>query len=465
MQAIHSHPLCHTRLLAGLMIALVGAHGATPPTDAFPNFDSYIKISGQAASVTGDAAAFQRRLQQSDNGGAGIEELHFTKDFDKNKTVTFDGRALTGSEDYLAKLNVTKNEFGSFEVGYKRFRTFYDGIGGFFPLNGTWMPLNPEDLPVDRGQFWVEGKRNPEGQPSLTVRYTNSTRNGKKDTTVWGDTDFTGLPNNTPPISQVRKLIPSYRDLNEHHETLEGSIEHTLGKTTFRLTLLGDKTDDIDTRYGTRFPGEVKPFPTPAATVLLPAAKMNNQVQFYQTDGMKTKTFGAFGTTETVFSEKISLETGLSYQLLHSDFTGDRPLNTSTPTAVGVVIAPSNNYLDLTGGSKVKTYTATMGLTLKPVKDFSAKIALRGEDEYNKGNGAFTSVSAAVNTTTGAVTITKAPQSEYSRVKEQSLTPVLDLNYTGIKDVALYASASQRIINGDERYAAPYNPVTTPVPP
>jgi len=465
MQANPFHPLYNTRLLAGLMIALVGAQGATLPGDAFPTFDSYIKISGQAPSITGDAAAFQRRLQQSESGGAGIEELHYTKDFDKNKTITFDGRALTGSEDYLAKLNFTKNEFGSFEIGYKRFRTFYDGIGGFFPLNGTWMPLNPADLHVDRGQFWVEGKWNPVGQPALTVRYTNSTRTGKKDTTVWGDSDFTGLPNNTPPISQVRKLIPSYRDLDEHHQTLEGIIEHTLGKTTLRLTLIGDSTNDVDTRYGTRFPGETKPFPTPAATVLLPANKMNNQVQFYQTDGMKTKTFAAIGTTETIFSEKISFETGLSYQLLHSDFTGDRPLNTSTPTAVGVVMAPTNNYLNLTGGSKVKIYTATVGLTLKPTKNFSARIALRGEDEYNKGNGAFTTVTAAVNTTTGVVTITQAPQNEYSRIKEQSLTPALDLNYTGIKNVALYASGSQRIVNGDERYAAPYNPITSPVAP
>ncbi len=451
-------------LIAGFTLALSGARAATP-TDAFPTFDSYIKISGQAPSITGDEAAFQKRLQQPQDGGAGIEDLHYTKDYGKDKTVTFDGRALAGSEDYLAKFNVTKNDFGSFEIGYKRFRTFYDGIGGFFPLNGTWLPLKPEDLHVDRGEFWVETKWNVPDQPSVTLRYTNSTRTGQKDTTIWGDTDFTGLPNNVPPLSPARKLIPSYRDLDEHHQTLEGTVTHTVGKTTYLLTLLGDETNDVDTRYGTRYPGELKLFPTPASTVLVPSANVNNQVRYYQTDGMSTKTFAITGKTETRFSDKITFETGLSYQLLHSDFIGDRPLYTSTPTAIGAVIAPSDNYLNLSGGSKVKIYRATVGLTFKPTGNFSAKLGLKGEDEYTKGGGSFTSVTAAVNTTTGVVTIAQTPQAEYSRIKEQSLTPALDLNYTGLKDIALYASGSQRIVNGDERYAAPYNPATSPVAP
>jgi hypothetical protein len=452
-------------LLAGASLGLPRATAAAKPTDAFPNSESYIKISGRAADISGSKSAFERRLQQSGDGGAGIEELHYTKDITKDKILTIDGRALTGSENYLLKLNLTKAEFGSVEMGYKRFRTFYDGIGGFFPLNGTWMPLNPRDLHVDRGNFWVEAKWEAPDRPAFELSYSNRTRTGQKDTTVWGDTDFTGLPNNVPPISPVRKLVASYRDLNERHQELESSVKHTLGKTTYKLTLLGDTTNDLDTRYGTRFPGEAKRFPAPAATVLVPAANMNNQVAFSQRDGMKTNLFGVTATTSTEFSPKATLETGFNYQLLHSDFTGDRPLSTTTPTAVGNVIAPSNNYLGLAGGSKVKIYTGTVGLTLKPAKHFSAKLALKGEDEYVSGSGTFTSVAAAVNTTTGAVTITNTPQAESSRLKEKSLTPALDLNYTGFPDLALYASGSQRIVNGDERYAAPYNPVTTPVPP
>ena len=467
MNSNSSLSLRGTAVLTGLVLALTGlARGAEKlNADAFPQFESYIKISGQAPSVTGSDSAYARRFQKPASGAYGIEALHFAKDVKDGPSVVVDGRALTGSEDYLAKIKVNKEEVGSFEFGYKRFRTFYDGTGGFFPLNGAWLPLNNQNLHVDRGEFWAEAKWNKPGSPEFSLRYSNATRTGQKDTTVWGDTDFTGLPNNNPPISQVRKLVPSYRDLNERHEALVGTMKHTVGKTTFLVSLIGDATNDRDTRYATRFPGEVKLFPAPASTVLVPAANMNNQVQFTQTDGMKTKTFGANATTTTVFNERVTLETGLGYQLLHSDFTGDRPLNTSTPTAVGTVILPSNNYLGLTGGSKVKIYTGTIALELKPAKDFTAKLALKGEDRYVKGSGTFTSVTSAVNTTTGVVTITQAPNAEYSRLKEQSLTPALDLGYSAFKDLKLYASGSQRIVNGDERYAAPYNSATNVVAP
>ena len=68
---------------------------ATDKSDAFPTFDSYIKISGQAASIKGDGAAYQSRYRQDENVGAGIEDFHYNRDLSKESTMTLDGRALT----------------------------------------------------------------------------------------------------------------------------------------------------------------------------------------------------------------------------------------------------------------------------------------------------------------------------------------------------------------------------------
>src|SRR5581483_8157363 len=131
-------------LLAGAALVL-GGTGLRPadktPADGFPTFESYIKLSGQAAFISGNEAAFQNRTKQSSDGGVGIEDLHLSRDVSKTTTVVIDGHALTGSEDYLGKFNVAKNELGSVDLGYKRFRTFYDGAGGFFPLNNQWFAL------------------------------------------------------------------------------------------------------------------------------------------------------------------------------------------------------------------------------------------------------------------------------------------------------------------------------------
>jgi hypothetical protein len=424
-----------------------------------PVFESYIKVSGQAADISGSKSSQAARTQQP-KSGAGLEELRYSKELSKTTNMVIEGRALSGAEDYLGSYKITKAEVGSFDVGYKRFRTFYDGVGGFFPLNNAWFPLKPQELHTDRGQFWAEAKINLPKLPVFTLRYTNELRNGRKDSTVWGDTSFTGIPNNVAPISPVRKIIPSTIQMGERHEEIEAVAKHTVGNTTYQLKLLGDRVNNLDTRFMTRFPGEARLFPAPAATVLVPAANMNNQIVQQQTDGMEATMSALTGSTITVLSPRLTLRTGLSYSLLHSDSTGDRPIWTSTPTAVGVVIAPSNNFQNLMVGSHIKVWTGKVGLDLKPSKDLSATIAVSGEDKYVKSAGSLTNVAAAVNTTTGVVTITPTNQLNWSRVKEQSATPALDVRYTGVANVTLYANGSQRILNGDERYTTPYNPLT-----
>jgi len=73
---------------ACLIMALSGvnASAAAPKeADAFTVFDSYVKISGKSAAVTGNSAAYARRFQLPENGSYGIEALHLNKEL--NKTI------------------------------------------------------------------------------------------------------------------------------------------------------------------------------------------------------------------------------------------------------------------------------------------------------------------------------------------------------------------------------------------
>ena len=464
MHATHFNLRHGASVIACLALALgsVGAKADTTakPADAFPVFDNYIKVGASGASLTGDEAAFQKRTAMPKSGSGGIEDFHYAKELDKDTTMTVDGRALTGADDYLAKLNLTKNDVGSLEAGYKSFRTFYDGVGGFFPLNKQWNAMNPEDLHVDRGEFWVTAKIKRANTPEFEFSYRDGSRTGKKDSQIWGDSDFTGLPNNNPPISQVRKMIPSYRKLDEHNQNLEGTMRHSVGNTTYSITFVHEKTDDNDIRFGMRFPGEVKPFPNPAATVLLPPAQMNSVVQYSETDGTETKMNGISGKTDTAITDKLKLLTGFNYQDLDATITGDRPINTLTPTAIGPIWAPSDNFLNLNVKSKVKVYSGLVALEFKPVPTLFAKLGVSAEDKRTASAGGLTSVAAAVNTTTGVVTVTPTNQVLFSRIKEKSTTPALDLSYTGIRNVTLYFSGSKQFVSGDERYTTPYNPLT-----
>ncbi len=429
MPANHSRVLCTSTLLAAAGLALV-APGRAADADAFPVFESYIKVTGQAPFISGNGAAYQTRARQSDAGGGGIEDLHIARDLNKTTSVVVDGRALAGVEDYLGRINLSKTEVGSVDAGYKRFRTFYDGIGGFFPINGYWRPLVQQDLHTDRGRFWAEAKINLPDRPVITLRYQNETRSGTKDSTSWGDSNSTGLPL-VPANNATRKIIPAYLKLGERHEILQGRIEQNVGKTAVSLTVLGDWVKNLDTRYFTRYAGEVLPNPE----------RVN-----YESNGVRSNEFAAIATTETPLSEKITFNTGLSYQHITTAVSGERP------TAIGVL--PTFDFRDLVGGSKVDDFTGNLSLGLHP-KNWLVQLTVRGEENYTKSAGTYNKVTGTV-----AVPVTTVVN-ENSRVKDHIVTPDLSARYTGFNHLVLYTSISDRLDRGDRRRTDPF---TTALP-
>jgi hypothetical protein len=98
-------------------------------------------------------------------------------------------------------------------------------------------------LHVDRGQFWFDAKVALPNKPVVEVRYTNELRKGLKDTTIWGGTDITGIPNVVPnpdpngtnkllTYTLTRKLVPGVTQIGERHQTLEASVTQKFGNTT-----------------------------------------------------------------------------------------------------------------------------------------------------------------------------------------------------------------------------------------
>src|SRR5436190_15135593 len=130
MNAKYSSLFRTAGLVAGMLL-LVGRSSAAADADAFPvlSDSNYIRFSATGSSFNdGSKAAAQRRTQLPSMGAGGIEAFSYGKDIDKVTSWQVDGKALGNSGDYLAQFKMTKNEVGSFDVGYKRYRTFYDGL-------------------------------------------------------------------------------------------------------------------------------------------------------------------------------------------------------------------------------------------------------------------------------------------------------------------------------------------------
>jgi hypothetical protein len=471
MQTKHSSLLSTTGLIACAVLAssfVRAADEAKPAADkdVLPSFnDNYITVSGQANLVKGDKAAFQERNWTSKNGFGGVQDFQFAKDLKNDFSATADGHALAGSEDYLAHIKIAKNEFGSFDMGFKRFRTYYDGIGGFFPTNNAWFPLPNQDLHVDRSKFWVEGVIALPNAPVLTLRYSNELRNGAKDTTIQGDTDFTGVPISSNsalnPVSANRKIVASYIDLSERQQTFEAALKHTVGKTELELEVVYNTNDSNNTRWVNRYPGELKPLVAIPATpaIFISPVLANNAVAGFDNQISKPKIITYTGKFETKLDEQIAIFGGVSYQHAAADIGGDREMFLKLNTGVGVLDLlggftpggrPPYSYKTMSGSTTQNVLTANLGTSFKPTKDIYLSLALKGEDQDMHGNNQVTYFNTRVIQATGVTTIIPIDAPNSSKRSERSWTPELNVRYTGIQNLALYGTLDYRYVKGDE---------------
>ena len=452
-------------LVAGALLALSGSLGAAE-TDELPTFnENYIKVSGTIPSFNGNGAASQRRTQYSHDGAGGIEDFNYTAEVAKDVTSQVAGHLLPGAGDYLAEFKLTKNEVGSLEVGYKRFRTFYDGAGGFFPTNNAWIPLYPRANYVDRAKFVVEGTVELPNAPVFNFRYTNELRNGTKDSTIWGDSDFTGIPiyygtGAVNPVTATRKILPAYIQLNERQQEWELSVSHTVANTTASFSLIGTQIDNLDSRTVDRYTGELRPYPFPTSTTpqLLPNQYNSNPNKGMDIQGFKESALAYLGKVETKLSDAATFYADASYRHATGSTIGSRLISASIATGTGVqnLVAgyatgqrPPYSYTNA-GTLKTDTLTGVIGLRTTPAPDLQVDVALRGEQYKVTADSVANYVASQVVLATGAVTPLLVTGPNNLRINEKPWTPSIDVNYTGLPNTALYVSWDYRSLKQDE---------------
>ena len=449
--------------------ALRAADTAAQTTgDAFPTFESYIKISGYAPAVSGDKAAFATRTDNPSVGSYGVEDLFFTKDISDGTTMKIQGRALSGTDDYLASLNLTKDSLGSIDAGYKRFRTFYDGIGGFFPQTDTFFSMNPEELHVDRGTAWVDFKFAKGDSLVVTLSFHDDVRTGQKDSTEWGPvinpaavvTAGGTLIGTTLPVN-FTYIYPNLLSLSERHQTYEASVTATFGKTTNTLKATVDRVNNLDTRYYTKYPGSTV---VATATTLTGTATVTGSYRpvsvLDDQEAVKTNDLRVVDQIETKFTDHLALEIGLSFFHVASEDGGQwiTPAYSTTANAV----FPTGTALNIYTAGHITDYVGNAFLKYTPTKDWRVEVGYRQESSVLSDGGGFTTTSLATGSTSLASTnITTANDVTYSHQNDHVATPEASVTYTGIDRLTLYLTMDKRVDHGNQRWINPYAAITT----
>jgi hypothetical protein len=367
---------------------------------------NWIQVGVGGSMVKGNQAQFQQQKGVRSGPYGGIEAFHFETPVAKKGLFTIEGRGIFDQHDYSVKMELSHPDRGYLRVGYTEFREYYDGTGGYYPAEGLiYQGLFDNRLATDRSHVSFEAGLTLPDKPVVIFRYDYDVREGTKDTTIWGEAL---LADGTT----VRKIVPSFRTLDEVRHSLALDVKHGIGNTEFGLGGRYEMQRNQDLRTVVQRPDKT-------TTRLLT-----------QDEGLTADMFNVHAFTDTTLSETWRFTTGYSYTTLHSALSGSR-LN--TPIGATPLSGTDTRYANLGGGSDLNQYVLNLSLMNTPGKNWYIVPAVRVEKQDTKGI-------ATDNAVTGAPVQVVSPATTFATSDKGALyvTESLDVRYTGITNWAFY---------------------------
>lgn len=397
---------------------------------------NWIELGIGGVNVAGDDAQFKQEHRMSGDVFGGIQDMHIEREIGKKGTLTVDGHAIFDNHDYDVKVDLSFPNLGYIRGGYTEFRSWYDGNGGFYPLGEIFFgPPHPE-MTLDRGEAWVElGLRAPK-LPEITLHYSHLFRDGRKDSTIWGDTILTLAPATNP----ARKIAPAFRDINETRDIFSAEITQNFGKTDIGLGMRYEHSEVDDRLQLGRGAGQLPPF------VVAPGA----QRFITHRDRNDVDAFNGHVTTETRLSDSVWFTTAYSYSTLDSDISGTRIIGAGYDSMYGdpILTLQSNDHgvLNLSGMSQVREHVGNVNLMWLPVKNLTLLAAFRYTHENKDSSATFLDTNTAANVAPFTATnprggfhsIAPVPRAGDSHDEYDNLAETFELRYAGIDNWLFY---------------------------
>jgi hypothetical protein len=412
----------------------------TPATEQAPEYKNWIELGIGGTIVNGDDAQFEQEHRlPHDTAYGGIQDLHFEGPLGKDGLFSVDGHSIWDTNDYDITVQLSKPKLGYIKAGFTEFRSWYDGNGGFFPHKGAmyFQPPFPE-MHIDRGDAWVElGLRAP-NWPEITIRYSHEFRFGQKDSTIWGDTNLTGLQ---PPANPTRKIVPSFRDIDEKRDIVSLEISKTIGNTD---VLLGMRYEHNTNDYSLnieRGAGQLPPVVPPPG----------QQRKVTQTQNDDVDLFSGHGITVTRLTDSLWFTAGYSYTSLQNDLSGSRITGLHWDEAFGEPVPTlgqrDHAFIDLAGMAQIKENLFNANLFWMPLESLAILTGFRYTHENVDNESTFlaeepvrnTPPFSPINPAGGFHYGPPEPAFGFRTADYDRFAERLELRYTGIKNWLFYA--------------------------
>lgn len=374
---------------------------------------NWFSVSVGGLLTDGDQAAAKRRLQRPADAFGGVEDFHYEQTVGKKGLFKADGRGIFDNHDYKLSFELSHPEIGFVRGGYREYRTWHDGSGGFFPATDAWYSLYDEDLALDRGAVWFQGGLTLPKLPQLTLGYRHEFRDGLQDSTSWGLSTQAGA---------ARGIVPSFLDIDEQRDLFTTDLKHTAGKTALELGVSYELGDQDNRRNERQFPGE------------------RGDSYVTQKDGVDSDLFNLHASSETRFNDKTLFTAGYAYTDLDNDFTGYRVYGSGYDPDFANRLPSPSTFDNLSGGSQLSQHVVNLNLMVTPWKPLVVVPSVRIEKQDTAGMALY------------ELPATPLSPNPYQAGSDRGLLDVseqLEVRYTGVTNWVFYARGNWLQGSGD----------------
>jgi hypothetical protein len=389
---------------------------------------SEVSTSGAAVFMNGDDDQFRQRHGLPPDFTGGVENLRMEWSVGDDSTATLEGRTMVDSGDYLGHLKLVTTDKGYIDAGYRQFRTWYDGTGGYFHNGATRTIFHyfDEDLRLDRGEGWVElGLRMPQ-VPELTLRYAHLLRNGQKNSVIWGDSNQTGGLG-------TRSIVPAFRDIDEDRDLVDFDLKHRLLGSSVGAAFLYEHSDVDDSLNFRRTPGE-------------PSDRYVTQ-----REDVSSNVFGGHAFTMTpLLDNRIVISTSYGYTDLDSDLGGSRIYGSAFFAPFDPAYATrqplDQGFLNLDGSTQLKQHVGTLTVQTRITKQLQLTAGGRLGQEDADGDSNYDQTDVGFPPT---LPTTQTPFATKSGTSTTNFTGDLELRYSGWENWVWTVFGQWDDINGE----------------
>lgn len=389
------------------------------------------RVSGLGTFVSGDESRFQERHQVRSGGSGGIENFYLGALIGDGRELALEGRALIDNHDYLARILLKQDDLGYLDAGYREFRHWYDGSGGFFPPSGAFLTPFSDERAVDRASSWFEaGLRMPE-VPKLTVRYAHDTRQGRTNSLAWGTTMQTdGLG--------PRSIIAAFNDVDERRDRVALDIEHRLRRT---LTVGGgarwEAWRNDAARNMTQQLGEAL------------AERYLTQAEHSKSDLLNLRAYAL----NSLARQRTQVTTAYSYTDLDSTLSGSRVFGerfrADYDPLFGNRQAYDLGFSSLGGSSRLREHVGTLNALVMPTRTVRVRAAVRVNRQDNRASSEQTATAVESLGVVPFLRTSETPLAGSGTAGTTYVQQQLEVRYLGIAKAVLYARADFEQRRGD----------------